>query len=150
MKRLLIVEDNKHKAIAVQDAIISAFPDSEVVMAETVVIAMVLLNTQNWDGVVLDLAFQQTRGAKQETDRPQLAGVKVMQQMNERRSSTPVIIATQHSSFVDTEFGDFASAKELGDLLSQAFPDNFVGLVEVDLSSIAWQRLLRNLALEAF
>ncbi len=71
-------------------------------------------------------------------DKPQLAGVKILQHLNQRRLDIPVIVATQHSSFTDTEFGDFSGAGELADLLARAFPRNFKGLLEIDITTDSW------------
>ena len=140
MKPILLIEDNKGKASLLGDAVMEAFQNiSRPKVAETVSMGTYLLNTSEWGGLVLDLAFQRARGIKESVDKPQLAGVKILQHLNQRRLDIPVIVATQHSSFTDTEFGDFSGAGELADLLGRAFPRNFKGLLEIDITTDSWK-----------
>ncbi|WP_224702709.1 hypothetical protein [Devosia aquimaris] len=151
MKRVLIVEDNIQKANAITFALKAAFGElAYILLVNTVSVAMVVLTAERWDGVVLDLSFQRASGMKEGIDRPQLAGVKVLQQLDEMRIGVPVLIATQHSSFVDTEFGDFHSVHEVATTLEEIFTDNLRGVVEVDLSSTEWQPVLTDLASRFF
>jgi CheY-like chemotaxis protein len=146
LKPILLIEDNKVKASLLGDAVMEAFQGtSRPKVAETVSMGTHLLNTSEWSGLVLDLAFQRARGIKESVDKPQLAGVKILQHLNQRRFDIPVIVATQHSSFTDTEFGDFSDASELAALLQQAFPRNFRGLLEIDITGDTWKRQFINL-----
>lgn len=149
-KHILIVEDSKTKAIAIRECVIQALGRCEPQTTDTIAIAGQLIEQQLWNGIVLDLAFHKTQQTADMVDRPYLAGIEILQQLNEMRISCPVVIATQHSSFVNTKYGDFDSADQLGDRLRRVFKRNYRGIVEVDLGETRWRDQLITLVREHF
>ena len=142
-KRILIVEDQKEKSQAIRECLAEAVPKLKLEETNTIVIAGHLLATEyGWRGVVLDLSFSRTQQSGNQIARPFLAGLEILQQLNEMRSEVPVIVATQHSSFFSTRYGDFETIDQLRRMLVKAFPSNFKELIEVDLAGVKWRRAL--------
>src|SRR5690349_16667862 len=124
-KKILIIEDQKEKSQAIRECLIASPRRYDVVETDTIVIAGTLLSDRTpWSGIVLDLSFRRTHQTARQFNRPMLAGLEVLQQMNEMRLPWPVIIATQHSSFDSTRYGDFDSMDDLRGMLRRAFPRN--------------------------
>jgi DNA-binding NtrC family response regulator len=151
LKKVLIIEDQKEKSQAIRECLTESPPRYQITETDTIVIAGHLLSDRSpWAGVILDLSFRRTHQAARQFNRPMLAGLEILQQMNEMRLPWPVIIATQHSSFDSTKYGDIDSMESLKDKLSKAFPRNYKTLVEVDLIKPEWRHTLIKAAHEFF
>lgn len=135
---VLIVEDNATK----QQEIINALPPAfrEGVLA-TASIANAYRSVANkpFDLVILDMTFQISNEGGAAIAKESLAGVEVLQYMSRMRITTPVIVATQHTSFHTVELPDIDSIEKLDELLRDLFPDNYVATVHVDLSGEDWK-----------
>jgi hypothetical protein len=149
-RKLLIIEDSPEKAKAIMKCLSELAPRFELVHTETIVVAGQLLEHDKWAGIILDLAFHRSQQTGSVLNRPYLAGVEILQQMNELRLVCPVIIATQHTSFVSTKYGDFASLDELCSMLRRVFSENFRELIEIDLGETEWRGLLIEAARKHF
>jgi CheY-like chemotaxis protein len=149
-RKILLVEDSPEKAKAIRNCLAEVTPRFDITHTETILMAGQLLEHDKWAGIVLDLAFHRSQQTGSVLNRPYLAGLEIMQQMNELRLLYPVIIATQHSSFINTKYGDFHTIEELFELLKKAFPHNFRELIKVDLGSSHWRALLINSAKRHF
>lgn len=147
---VLIIEDQPVKATAIKECILEVFPGYEITTTDTIAIAGQLLENRLWNGIILDLAFHKTQRNVDTFDRPYLAGVEILQQIKEMRLDFPVIVATQHSSFINTKYGTFENESELIEMLSLAFPRNFVGFVKVDLGETDWRKEINALMEEKF
>jgi CheY-like chemotaxis protein len=141
-KKILIIEDSPEKAKAISKCLSEIKPRFELVHTETIIVAGQLLEHDKWSGIVLDLAFHRNQQTGSVLNRPYLAGVEILQQMNELRLVCPVIIATQHSSFISTKYGDFHSLEDLCKVLRKVFPENFRELIEVDFGENEWRNQL--------
>jgi hypothetical protein len=151
VRRVLVVEDQREKSQAIRECLAEADSLFEIVETDTIVIAGHLLSAGDaWSGIVLDLSFRRTQQASSQLSRPYLAGLEVLQQLNEMRFECPVVVATQHDSFVSTKYGDFKSTDELVEVLRDAFPFNFRELIEVDLGGSDWRIALINAARRHF
>lgn len=122
-----------------------AYPDRKVEHTQTLDVASKLIEQSPWSGIVLDLAFHRSHQTADMLDRPYLAGVEILQQLHELRLLYPVIIATQHASFVNTKYGDFESSEALGRRLAKIFKKNYRGIIEVDLGENAWRQEIIDL-----
>jgi CheY-like chemotaxis protein len=143
VRKVLVVEDQREKSQAIRECLSEADEQFEVVETDTIVIAGHLLSSGDaWSGIVLDLSFRRTQQVGSHLSRPYLAGLEILQQLNEMRLDYPVIVATQHDSFVSTKYGDFKSTEELIEVLQDAFPANFRELIEVDLGGSDWRTAL--------
>jgi hypothetical protein len=60
--------------------------------------------------------------------------------MDEIGAVIPVIVATQNTDFKDPPHLHIGSIGELSELLSEAFPNLFRGVVLVDLGSTLWHQ----------
>ncbi|MCA0050643.1 hypothetical protein LB577_27445 [Mesorhizobium sp. B283B1A] len=149
-KSVLLIEDSRAKARAIRECVKAAFPTAEIVETDTIAIAGQLLDRRVYSGIVLDLAFNKSQQTVDLGDRPYLAGIEILQQLNEMRLPYPVIVATQHSSFQNTRYGSFESAANLATMLGTVFRRNFRALVEVDLGDTKWRENLQDLMLEHF
>lgn len=149
-RRILIIEDSLEKAKAIGKCLGEISPRFELVHTETIVVAGQLLDNESWSGIVLDLAFHRNQQTGSVLNRPYLAGVEILQQMNELRLVCPVVVATQHSSFFSTKYGDFNSLDELSKMLKEVFPDNFRELIEVDFGEAEWRVQLIEAARKHF
>jgi CheY-like chemotaxis protein len=151
VRKVLVVEDQREKSQAIRDCLAEADGQFEIVETDTVLIAAHLLSSGDaWSGIVLDLSFRRTQQAGSQLSRPYLAGLEILQQLNEMRMEYPVIVATQHDSFASTKYGDFKSTEELIGVLRDAFPLNFRELIEVDLGGSDWRVALTNAARRYF
>ena len=139
---VLIIEDSRAKATAIRECLSDVVEIDNIVETDTILIAGQLLEGGNWSGIILDLAFHRSQQTGSILERPYLAGIEILQQMNELRVEFPVIIATQHASFLNTKYGDFHSVDALENMLSKAFPKNFRELIQVDLGSDEWRHNL--------
>ncbi len=145
MKKVLIVEDQKAKSQALKECLAEALPSHQVEMTDTILVAGHLIGSGvSWSGILLDLSFRRTQQITGALNRPFLAGLEILQQLNEMRVDWPVIIATQHSSFFSTRYGDFQSIDDLRSMLTKAFPANYKDLIAVDLSGTEWRKALVN------
>jgi CheY-like chemotaxis protein len=143
LKKILIVEDQKEKSQAIKECLADALPHHKLEVTDTILVAGQLIDSSGpWSGILLDLSFRRTQQIGSNQNRPFLAGLEILQQLNEMRVDWPVIVATQHSSFFSTRYGDFQSIDDLRSVLTEAFPLNYKGLIEVDLGGTAWRRLL--------
>lgn len=151
MKKILIIEDQREKSAAIRECLADALPDHLIEQTDTILVAGQLISTGSpWAGIVLDLSFRRTQQVAGQANRPFLAGLEILQQLNEMRSDCPVVIATQHSSFFSTKYGDFESIDHLRRMLERAFPNNYRQLIEVDFSGRTWRRLLIDATRRSF
>ena len=151
LKRVLIIEDQKEKSQAIRNCLTEFLPQYEIFETDTIIIAGQLLSDRSpWAGIVLDLSFRRTHQSARQFNRPMLAGIEILQQMNEMRLPWPVIVATQHSSFDSTRYGDFDTMDQLRQMLSKAFLRNYKALIEVDLSNTEWRTALARAAKDHF
>lgn len=150
-RKILIVEDQREKSQAIRECLAEADSRFDIVETDTIFIAGHLLSSGDaWSGIVLDLSFRRTQQSGSQLSRPYLAGLEILQQLNEMRLGYPVIVATQHDSFVSTKYGDFKSTEELIEVLRDAFPFNFRELIEVDLGGADWRLALTSAARRHF
>ena len=96
IRKVLVVEDQREKSQAIRECLAEADDQLEIVETDTIVIAGHLLSSgDTWSGIVLDLSFRRTQQAGSHLSRPYLAGLEILQQLNEMRMDYPVIVATQ-------------------------------------------------------
>lgn len=136
---LLIIEDNGTKQLEIEKAL--ATGDYKISAVRTIANAYRVLVRQRWDLIILDMTFQV--GSSSGFEKEPLAGLEVLQFMANQRFPTPVIVATQHSSFSNSSIEEVDSIEQLHELLVEAFPVNYRQTVEVDLSEDAWKETLR-------
>jgi CheY-like chemotaxis protein len=142
-RNVLIIEDDRNKSRALRECLVSAgIPDSSIRLTETIVVAAQLIDIEDFSGILLDLAFHASQESSQLASKRYLAGVNILRQLEEMRKSVPVIVATQHKSFESAEFPEIESVGDLRQQLSEAFEENFKGLVEVELGSNTWREEL--------
>jgi CheY-like chemotaxis protein len=150
-KRILIVEDQKEKSQKIRECLTNTLPSHEIIETNTVLVAGQLISFgTEYAGIVLDLAFQRTHQVGSHLTRPFLAGLEIMQQLNEMRLNWPVIIATQHLSFSSAKYGDFESMDDLREMLTLAFPNNYKDLIEVNFERGEWRNKLAEATLRYF
>ncbi|MGJ4952457.1 hypothetical protein [Bradyrhizobium sp. HKCCYLS20291] len=150
-RKILIVEDQREKSQAIRDCLSEASDNFDPIGADTILVAgHMLFSGEAWSGIVLDLSFRRNQQTGSQHSRPHLAGLEILQQLNEMRLGYPVIVATQHDSFVSTKYGDFDSTESLKGILRDAFPSNFRELIEVDLGGTDWRAMLTKAARRHF
>jgi CheY-like chemotaxis protein len=93
---------------------------------------------RKWDVVLLDMTFQRMNGAADVLSIEPLAGIEVLQYLAASGVAVPVLVLTQYSSFGDTVYSPAMSLEQLDLKLKKAFPDNYRGVVFVDLASKLW------------
>ena len=142
MKHLLVVEDNTTKQLAIEQAVEGN--DRKILAAQNIATAYSLISVQPWDLIILDMTFHASLGPGHESLREPLAGLEVLQFIARQRMTTPVIVATQHSSFDSTEIPGLDSIEKLHSALSRAFPRNYKTTVAVDLFQDDWKGTLRT------
>jgi CheY-like chemotaxis protein len=138
--RVLVVEDNATKQAEIE----SALSDFDILSTRSISGAYRLI-AGSWDLIVLDMTFQvgQTRG--HESVKEALAGIELLQYMAAQAINVPVVVATQHKSFTTPEMPDIDSIQKLDELLAEAFPENYRGIVEVDRFEESWKEKLRQI-----
>ena len=140
---ILIVEDNQTKRTEIEKAIKAALP-AEVVGVSSISQAYRSIEYKEWDLIVLDMTFQVAQSMGQESAKEALAGIEILQFIARRQMQTPVVVATQHSSFSTIDMPAINSISTLDELLEELFPENYRGIVEVDLSEESWKANLQN------
>ncbi|MEH2480636.1 CheY-like chemotaxis protein [Nitrobacteraceae bacterium AZCC 2146] len=137
MTRILIVEDNKLKGDEIAAQIRSRY-DADFEFIPTISGAYAMLEHDVWDLVILDMTFQVSSGIGQAVKKEALAGLELLQYMTGKRIKYPVIVATQHTVFSQSGLLNIGSVEQLHDLLRQAFPGIYRGIVRVDLTNQSW------------
>lgn len=140
---VLIVEDNQTKRTEIEKTVVTLL-NAEVLGVSTVRQAYKSIELKPWDLIILDMTFQVTPEAGNDSAKEALAGIEILQFMGRRRIDTPVIVATQHTSFSNIEVPDINSIAELDQLLRDLFPENYRTTVEVDLSEEGWKTELQK------
>ena len=145
---ILIVEDNQTKRIEIEKAVKAALA-ADVVGVSSISQAYRSIEFKSWDLIILDMTFQVAQGMGQENSKEALAGIEILQFIARKRLVTPVVVATQHSSFTSIQMPDINSIAALDELLTELFPENYRGTIEVDLSEEAWKTNLQKAILSA-
>lgn len=140
---ILIVEDNQTKRLEIEKSIKSSM-EADVIGASSIRQAYSSLEHKRWDLIVLDMTFQVTQSAGHESAKEALAGIEILQFISRRQIETPVVVATQHSSFSSLDMPGIDSVQKLDDLLRDLFPENYRSVVEVDLSEETWKFTLQR------
>jgi CheY-like chemotaxis protein len=144
----LIVEDNKTKRVEIEKALPPSI-DFEVQSTPSIAQAYRALANKPYDIVILDMTFHVAQGEGQESAKEALAGVEMLQFITQRRIAVPVVVATQHRVFSTPEMPGIDSIEKLDAMLLSLFPDNYRGIVEVDLAEEGWKRHLQEAVLRA-
>jgi CheY-like chemotaxis protein len=151
MFSVLIVEDNATKCAEIRNCF-KIFPQlSQTFLIESthsIASAYRVLEGKPWDLIILDMTFQAPLGSGNEIAKEALAGIELLQYMSKRRMKTPVIVATQHSSFSSTDMPGIDSIEKLHAVLSRLFPGNYRKIVQVDLAEKAWKGRLQTAVME--
>jgi CheY-like chemotaxis protein len=140
---VLIVEDNKTKRVEIEKALPPGI-DFDVNSTPSIAQAYRALANKPWDIVILDMTFHVAQSAGQESAKEALAGVEMLQFITQRRIAVPVVVATQHRVFSTPEMPGIDSIEKLDQLLQSLFPENYRGIVEVDLAEEGWKRDLQD------
>lgn len=140
MLEILIVEDNATKQLEIEKALEGT--GHEITAVRSIAAAYRVLAVGLFDLIILDMTFQ-VSGAKGVEKEP-LAGLEILQFVSNRRYSTPIIVATQHSSFSNPNMDGVDTIEELDALLADVFPRNYRTTIEIDLSEDAWKAALRD------
>jgi CheY-like chemotaxis protein len=138
MRQVLIIEDNPIKQNAIKGVIEGAFK-AKVLAAASISLAYPALSMQVWDLIILDMTFQASGGAGREISKEALAGVEVLQYIQRTGIEAPVLVATQHTTFLSKEFPDINSVEKLHEILRDGFPSAYRETVRIDLASDAWK-----------
>lgn len=145
---ILIVEDNQTKRTEIEKAVHLALP-AEVIGVSSISQAYRSIEYKYWDLIILDMTFQVAQGMGQESAKEALAGIEILQFIARRAIKTPVVVATQHSSFSSIELPEINSIGALDQLLRELFTENYCATVEVDLSEEGWKTSLQNEVISA-
>lgn len=137
---VLIVEDNATKREEIERALVVPGLTFEVLPVSSIANAYRALDTRTWDLIVLDMTFQVSQSVGNEISKEALAGVEILQFIARKRAKSPVIVATQHSSFVSPGLPGIDSIDKLHALLTKLFPRNYKRTVFVDLAGSQWRR----------
>lgn len=140
---ILIIEDNQTKRTEIEKAAHAAL-SCEVLGVSSISQAYRSIEGKPWDLIILDMTFQVAQVTGLENSKEALAGIEILQFIGRRRLDTPVIVATQHTSFTTIQMPDITSIKALDELLYELFPENYRGTVEVDLSEEGWKSELQR------
>lgn len=147
-RSVLIVEDNVHKFDYMKGAL-AHIDDLVIDHARSIRSAFRLIQRRDWDIVLLDMTFEDAEGIQRDLRKEPLAGLDVLQFLDEKRSKTSVIVVTQHDSFIidDEDFEEEIelSKEELDEDLRNAFPRNYVGLVSARMARHDWLGLIEDL-----
>ncbi len=134
------MEDDRSKAKALRECAIAAgVSEDAITMTETITVAAQLIDNHEFGGIILDLAFHSSQESSQIASKRYLAGINILQQLEEMQKTTPVIVATQHKSFESPKFEEIKTVDDLRNQLAVAFETTFKGLVEVDLREGTWR-----------
>lgn len=145
--RVLIVEDSKDKLARIETllAVRLGYSMNDLNRVTTLSGFYGFVRGTPPELVILDMTFE-VSDAKGASSKQDAAGLEVLQSFLSRGYNTPIIVTTQHEEFHHKGIMIKSSA-ELEAMLARVFPDNFVGLVKVDLASTDWEedlvRLLR-------
>lgn len=134
MVKILIVEDNEQKFLAIQSSLKSHLA-YDAVRAATVKHAINLLSRRSWDILVLDMAFEDAEGIFRATSKEPTSGVKVLSYLDGAEIVLPTIVVTQHDSFPIANGNSSVSVDDLRDLLMESFEDNFRALIKSSIGS---------------
>jgi CheY-like chemotaxis protein len=150
MKRLsvFIVEDNQSKLLEIKKALPNVFRH-DVTDTSSIAGAYRLIANREFDLVILDMTFQVSNSKGKQVAKESLAGIEVLQYMDRKNITAPVIVATQHTSFHTPEISGIDSISKLDGLLKELFPKNYFTTVLVDLAGEAWKEQLSDAALRA-
>jgi CheY-like chemotaxis protein len=143
-----IVEDNASKLQEMINALPIVFRD-RVMTSHAISNAYRVIANSEFDLIILDMTFQVSNEGGGQIAKESLAGVEVLQYMAAKRLDTPVIVATQHTTFRTRELPEIDSIEKLDGLLKDLFPGNYFTTVHVDLSGEAWKERLAAAAVQA-
>lgn len=146
--QVLIVEDNLTKQQEIINALPPAFRDG-VLATPSIANAYRSVANKRFDLIILDMTFQISNEGGGAIAKESLAGIEVLQYMSRMRIATPVIVATQHTTFHTVELPDIDSIEKLDELLSDLFPENYIATVHVDLAGEDWKSQLAAAVEEA-
>lgn len=148
IREIFIIEDNPIKKKEIENALPSDIP-RKVTWTTAISQAFRVLESRSWDLIILDMTFQVSTGGGNEMAKEPLAGLEVLQYLKRRKIAVPVIVATQHSSFVSTDRTDIDTVDKLHALLARLFPSNYRETVRVDLSEDSWKLGLQAAVVKA-
>jgi CheY-like chemotaxis protein len=144
MKRsILVVEDNTTKRDEIERAVKGRWPQFDVAGAPSIATAYRALDRRSWDLIILDMTFQVSQAGGGVVTSEPLAGIELLQFISKKRNRSPVIVATQHSSFTSPGLPGIDTIAKLDDFLKDLFPENYRGIILVDLTGEAWKGQLQ-------
>jgi len=143
--RVLYVEDDQHKARQVDEMLRSCIDDVHTTVAQSVNSGKRALAAGQFDLVVMDMSLPTFDiGPGEPGGRPQgFGGIEVIQFMERRDISIPVIVVTQFDRFGSG--GDEMDLEDLESILRTEHGALFQGLVFFNSASTAWKRKLVGL-----
>ena len=144
MKHILIIEDNKLKEARMRNVLDSMTDfQFEYLVCPSIKVAYPALDRKDkhWNLVLLDMSFQVNQDLGKETKKKPLAGREVLQFMRAGQLKSPVIVVTQHSSFVDGATV-INSVDELDKKFGKYFPEIYRSTISIDLAVDSWHAVL--------
>lgn len=142
MKKVLLVEDDQHKADSIVAAVNECRPSTRVDLQRSVSSAIRSALRQTADCMILDMSLTTFDvGPEEEGGKPQpFGGVEILRQLDRRDIHIPSLVITQFE-----QFGYGQEAMDLNELdrwLNKEHGASYRGLVSYSSSSSLWQRKL--------
>ena len=145
---VFIVEDNGTKLQEIRNALPEEFQE-DCLDTPSIAWAYRALANRDFDLVILDMTFQVSNDPSNQLAKESLAGIELLQYMDRKGVTSPVIVATQHTAFHTPDLPGIESINQLDELLSDLFPVNYFTTVHVDLAGEGWKEQLAAAALQA-
>ncbi|MEZ2331806.1 hypothetical protein AB6802_18965 [Mesorhizobium sp. RCC_202] len=142
--RVLLVEDNEEKARQIVEIVEgTGVAKADIISVRGLRAAYPAIQRGGWRLIILDMTLHAAEGAFSASSKESLAGIEVLQALQARGDTTPVIVATQHDVF-EQDFLYFPDVDALDTALQEAFPFNYRGTVRVRLGSEPWRIEMRR------
>lgn len=143
--RILLVEDEDPKRRHLSSFLLTLAPEAQIVTARSVLSALVSLEEEQPDVIILDMSLPTFDMDQNESGgRPQgVGGIEIMRHMVMSEIRRPVIVVTGYEAFPKSG-GQQVNLDALRVELKRDFPELFCGLLHYNSAFDDWKRLLQD------
>jgi len=143
--KILLIEDDQHKAKQIIDYLIDKFVDSSVEIRKSYQSGLKELLANSYDLVLLDMQLPNfdIKSGEDGYKFRKLAGIDILRELTRKKIACKVIVVTQFETFGEGEF--YLELKDLKQILKQDFKSLYIDTVFYSPDKSLWQTELFQL-----
>lgn len=147
--KLLLVEDEISKEQTIIRFLHEAFPDANIIVKHSISSGILAIRQQSYDYVLLDMSLpiydNDDMNYVDDNEFEAFGGNNVLDEIDRRQSKCKVIVITAFDILGEGE--QTIELTQIDAQLRENYPNNFIGTVFYNSSSVEWRNSVRQLLL---